>query len=199
MQQDISTRKAHTILKSANRVLVIGISGGGKSTLSARIEATYGLPHISMDRDVRWLPGWQVRARTEQRALVETFVAQDQWVIDGTDVGSFEQRVPRADLVIWIRTNRWRALWQLTGRVWRSYGRVRPDMAEGCPEQLPDREFLGWIWTFEKRQGPRIVAGLAEHGPEVPVVMIRTRRDADAVMCGNPRNLVPASGGSDQI
>lgn len=145
-----------------------------------------------MDRDVRWLPGWQVRDRADQRARVKHAVAQPRWVIDGTSVDSFDLRVPRADLVIWIRTNRWRALWQLMGRIWRSYGRVRPDMAEGCPEQLPDLEFLTWIWTFEARQSPRILAGLAEHGPDTPLVILRTRRETEILMAQNTQASHPA-------
>ncbi len=105
-------------------------------------------------------------------------MAQERWVIDGTTVSSFDLRVPRADLVIWIRPTRRRALLQLAKRVWSSYGKVRPDMAEGCPEKLPDREFLEWIWTFEARQSPKIIKGLALHGPKVPLVTVRSRADA---------------------
>ena len=61
--------------------------------------------------------------------------------------------------------------------VLRSYGRVRSDMAEGCPEQLPDREFLRYIWNFEAAQTPRIHDLIAEHGAAVPILELRTRRE----------------------
>ncbi|WP_424969915.1 hypothetical protein [Dinoroseobacter sp. S76] len=178
MPREISPTVARARLATAQRVLVFGVSGGGKSTLSAAIEREYGLPHISIDRDIRWLPGWQVRDRAEQRKLTEGFVAQDRWVIDGTTVSTFDLRVPRADLAIWVRVSRARALWQLTKRVWRSYGQVRPDMAEGCPEQLPDREFLTWIWTFEAKQSPKIRASLDRYGPDLPLVTLRTTAES---------------------
>lgn len=180
--QELTPTAARGVLATARRVTVIGISGGGKSTLSQRIEATYGLPHISIDRDIRWLPGWEVRDKDAQRKLTEAFAAKDRWVIDGTTVSTFDLRLPRSDLVIWVRASRARALWQLAGRVWRSYGRVRPDMAEGCPEKLPDREFLEWIWTFESRQSPKITAALARHGPDVPLVTLRSGADTRALM-----------------
>lgn len=182
MPRELSPVEAREVLSQARRVLVIGVSGGGKSTLSRKIEEAYGLPHISIDRDIRWLPGWEVRDRTEQRELTKHFVSQDRWVIDGTTVSTFDLRVPRADLVIWIRASRRRALWQLAKRVWGSYGQVRPDMAEGCPEKLPDREFLEWIWTFEKRQSPKISNGLATHGANTPLVVLRSRCDAERLM-----------------
>ncbi|WP_424968092.1 hypothetical protein [Dinoroseobacter sp. S375] len=181
MRREVSPAEAAELLASARRVLVFGVSGGGKSALSRWIEQTYGLPHISMDRDIRWLPGWQVRDRVEQRRRTETYVAQERWVMDGTTVSSFDIRVPRADLGIWIRVPRAQALWQMMGRVLKSYGRVRFDMAQGCPEQLPDRAFLDWIWTFEAKQAPRICAALEQYGPDLPVVTLRSRRDIAAL------------------
>lgn len=175
----VSKTDGAKVLAGAKRVLVIGSSAGGKSTLSRRIAATFDLRYISLDRDVRWLPGWTVRDRGEQRMLTEQFVAMDRWVIDGTNVSSLDLRAPRADLVIWMRPHRMRAMWQLAKRVWGSYGKVREDMAEGCPEQLPDWEFLSWIWTFEKRQSPRIIEGLDRFGPDLPVVILRKPSEGD--------------------
>ncbi|WP_238365186.1 hypothetical protein [Mesobacterium pallidum] len=47
--------------------MVIGVSGSGKSTLSQQIAARLDIPYVSHDRDIRWLPGWQVRDRAEHR------------------------------------------------------------------------------------------------------------------------------------
>jgi len=160
MPNFVSLSEARDILQTARRVLVIGSSAGGKSTLSRQISTAFDLPYISLDRDVRWLPGWTVRDRAEQRHLTEGFAATAAWIMDGTSVSSFDIRAPRADLMIWMRPHRLRAIWQLSKRVWGSYGQTRIDMAEGCPEQLPDREFLNYIWTFERKQSPRIVEAL---------------------------------------
>ncbi|MDA8747092.1 hypothetical protein N9M66_02655 [Litoreibacter sp.] len=177
MPNYVSPNEGNHTLRTARRILVIGSSAGGKSTLSRKIAAQFDLPYVSLDHDVRWLPGWTVRDRTEQRRLTEQFVMTEAWVMDGTTVSSFDLRGPRADLVIWMRPHRLRAMWQLTKRVWGSYGKVRVDMAEGCPEQLPDREFLNWIWTFEKKQSPRIIEALDRFAADVPVVTLRKPSD----------------------
>ncbi len=182
MPNFVSKTDGAKILAQAKRILVIGSSAGGKSTLSRRIATQFALPYISLDRDVRWLPGWTVRDRGEQRRLTEQFVAMEAWVMDGTTVSSFDLRAPRADLVIWMRPHRMRAMWQLAKRVWGSYGKVREDMADGCPEQLPDWEFLSWISTFEKRQAPRIIEGLDRFAPDVPVVTLRKPSDRDQMV-----------------
>lgn len=169
-------------LARAKRVLVLGSSAAGKSTLSAKIEAKLGLPHISYDRDIRWLSGWTVRPRVQQVEIVTNIVARESWVIDGTTVSTLPIRLPRTDLVIWMRPPRLRAIWQLAKRVWRGYGKVRPDMAEGCPEILPDWEFLSYIWTFERKQCPRILRSLDTYGPDVPVYIIRRNSQTTQLM-----------------
>ena len=50
--------EALPILGRADRILVIGCSGGGKSTLSRGLSSRLDLPYVSFDRDFFWLPGW---------------------------------------------------------------------------------------------------------------------------------------------
>ncbi len=168
-------------LRQASRILVIGCSGGGKSTLSRKLSEKLGLPYVSMDRDFFWLPGWVKRPKTEERALIAASVAQNRWIMDGSGPSTFDLRFPRTDLVVWVRVPRRVCLWGLVCRVASSFGRVRPDMAPGCPEQLPDREFLSYIWNFERRVSPVIIRMLDRHAPEVPVLTLRSRRDIHAL------------------
>lgn len=178
MPHVVSISTAAELLRSVDRISVAGVSGAGKSTLSMRIAEARGLRYVSLDRDMRWLPGWTVRDREEQRRLHDAFVAEPRWVIDGTSVGLMETRLKRSDLFIWLRPSRWIALAGIVKRVTANYGRVRPDMADGCPEQLPDREFLNWIWTFEKTQAPRLITAIDTHAPDLPVCVLEKRQDA---------------------
>ena len=49
----ISAECAAERLRGARRVLVVGCSGGGKTTLALRIADRFGLAYQSLDRDVR--------------------------------------------------------------------------------------------------------------------------------------------------
>ncbi|OBZ94014.1 ATPase AAA [Pararhizobium polonicum] len=174
--------QALPILRGVSRVLVIGCSGGGKSTLSRKLSGRLDLPYVSMDRDFYWLPGWTKRAKADERALIAATVAQDRWIMDGTGASSFDLRLPRTDLVVWVRVPRPLCLWGLICRVASSFGRVRPDMAPGCPEQLPDREFLSYIWNFDRRVSPIIVERLDRYAPDMPVLTLRSRSDMRALV-----------------
>lgn len=158
------------------RVLVIGCSGAGKSTFAAKLSARTGLPLISLDAEF-WRPGWTTTPRSEWRAKVSNLASRDAWIMDGTFDSSLDLRLPPADTVIWFRLPRWLCLWRIAKRVTLSYGRVRPEMAPGCPERI-DFEFLRYTWNFEHTVVPSINASLARHGPHLAPVIIR--RDADA-------------------
>lgn len=161
-------------LCQARRIMVIGCSGGGKSTFSRKLAAALDLPNHSMDRKVFWLPNWVQRPRAEQRAILSEIVKADRWILDGTNPSSFDIRLPHTDLVIWVRLPRWRCLLGVYRRVSRTIGRHRPDMADGCTEQWPDREFLSYIWNFERHFAPRIIQEIDRHGQSVPVIALKS-------------------------
>ena len=141
MATPIRIEDAPEALAVTPRVLVIGCSGSGKSTLARGLAARLGLRHISLDRDVFWLPGWKERPRNEAYARIAAFIEEERWVMDGTSPGSLPIRLPRTGLVIWLRLPRRLALRGAVLRWMRYAGRTRPDMAPGCPEKI-DFEFL---------------------------------------------------------
>ena len=159
-----------------HRVLVIGCSGAGKSTFTAKLHARTGLPLISLDAQF-WRPGWTMMPRTEWRAKVAELANRDAWIMDGTFDSSLDLRLPRADTVIWFRMPRWRCLARVVKRAVSGYGRVRPEMAAGCPERM-DFDFMRYVWNFDRDQVPAIEQMLARHGSHLSAVIIR--RDADA-------------------
>jgi len=158
------------------RVLVIGISGAGKSTFSRALANTTGLPLIHLDKEF-WQPGWVQTPRQEWRERVAELAAGERWIMDGNYDSSLDLRLPRADTVLWFDYPMLRCLRRAMWRAVTTYGRVRPDMAEGCAERI-DLEFLRYIWTFNAKQRPRVVAALARFGGHVDPVVFR--RDGEA-------------------
>ena len=142
------------------RVLVIGSPGAGKSTLASELARRTGLPLVHLDQHA-WMSGWVELGREEWKARVRELIAGDAWVIDGNYTGSLPARLRRADTVINLEMPAWRCLARLVRRIASSYGRVRPDMAEGCPEQL-DWGFLLYTarfpWTHRAKISERLAA-----------------------------------------
>ena len=168
------------------RVLVIGCSGTGKSTFALALGKRTGLPVIHIDH-LFWQPNWVQVPRDIYLARLEQAVARPQWIIDGLNASTFNLRIPRADTIVWLQRSRAICYWRIMRRVIGSYGQVRPDMAEGCPEKF-DWEFMKYIWQFPSRYRPRIVAALDRHNAWARTIALRSDAEADAFL----RNLAAA-------
>jgi adenylate kinase family enzyme len=164
------------------RVLVIGSPGSGKSTLAAEIARRTGLPLVHLDKHY-WRSGWVEPDPTEWRQQVEALLAAPQWVMDGNYGGTLERRLARADTVIDLEFPAWLCVARIVRRAFRLRGRVRPDMAEGCPEQMSG-EFLLYTATFPWRSRRRIQAKLA--GFRGTVLRLRSKAEVEGFLASLP-------------
>ena len=161
------------------KIQIYGYSGSGKSTLAHDLGAKLGLPVLHMDT-VHFLPGWQVREMDEKRRMVETFMKNDDWVIDGNYTNLFyRERMEQADRIIFMNFNRLTCLRRVLRRYLENRGRSRASMAEGCNEKI-DAEFIRWVlWGGRTRRARRRNADIArEYAPKTTI--LRNQRELDA-------------------
>ena len=127
------------------RIAIIGYSGSGKSTLAALYGKAKDIPVLHLDT-THFLPGWRERPKEERAAIVRRFLDENSdWVIDGNYSGVFfEERMEKADRIIFLNFNRFSCLYRAWKRKVQYTGKTRPDMAEGCNEKM-DAEFIRWI------------------------------------------------------
>jgi len=64
------------------RIVVLGVTGSGKTTFAHRLATQLGYPHIEMDA-LHWLPNWTEKPIEVFRADIAQAIAVDCWVIDG--------------------------------------------------------------------------------------------------------------------
>ena len=153
------------------RIVILGRSGSGKSTLARKLGRKYGLPIVHIDA-LFWQPGWVAPDNESFRARLADALAGDRWITDGNFSNTFDIRLPRADLILWVEVPRMVSIRRALLRVWKHYGRTRPDLAPGCPERL-DWAFLRYIWNFDRDTRPRIMAAIEAHGAGVRVATVR--------------------------
>lgn len=126
------------------RIMIVGQPGSGKSFLARKLGEKTNLPVVHIDR-IHWQSGWIERPRNEKDALCEEVHNQEQWIFEGGHSATWPQRLARADTLIWldfpIGIRYRRVIW----RTLRHFGKTRPDLPAGCPEQF-NREFFQWIW-----------------------------------------------------
>ena len=168
------------------RILIVGNSGGGKSTLARRLGERLKLPVIHLDV-IFWKPGWVEIGDDQFRVEVERVLQAPAWICDGNFGGSWDLRMPLADTIVWLDQPRLLCLFRAITRVVMYRGRrTRPDMAEGCDEKF-DPKFYGFIWTYDAKIAPRLEAALAEHGSHARIVRLKSDREIEAFVAGLPR------------
>ena len=156
------------------RILIIGCSGAGKSTLARKLGEKTGLPVVHLDA-LFWKPGWVESEREVFDARVLAELEKPAWIIDGNYARTLPVRLEKCDTVIYLDFPRWLCILGVLKRVLTTYGTVRPDMPEGCPERF-DWEFLKWVWNFNCENRKKIYATLKAMLPE-QLIILRSRRE----------------------
>ena len=167
------------------RVLVIGSGGAGKSTFARRLGEKLGLPVIHLDR-VYWRSGWVEPPKEEWRRTVEELCAGGGWVMDGNYSGTLDVRLAACDAVVFLDLPRTVCLFRVVKRALRYRGTSRPDMGEGCREQL-DKEFLKfllWVWDYPRRSRPKVLERLEELSGSKQIYRLRSSAEAEEFLRG---------------
>ena len=162
------------------RVLIIGNSGGGKSTLARKLGDRLSLPIVHLDV-LFWKPGWVESQDAEFRACVAEALTAPAWICDGNFGSTWDVRMPLADTIVWIDQPRLVCLIRAICRVFQYRRAPRPDMAEGCRETL-DFAFYRFIWIYDRQVRPRLLEALATHGAHARQVLLRNDREIAAFL-----------------
>jgi adenylate kinase family enzyme len=103
------------------RVLIVGDSNSGKTTLGHALADALGVRFVELDA-LYWLPGWQGRPPDEFRALLQASLPADEdWVAAGNYTSYRDAFWPRADTGIWLDFPLRITLPRLVRRSWRRY------------------------------------------------------------------------------
>lgn len=160
-----------------SRVLVIGSGGAGKTTFARALADRTGLPLVHLDAE-HWRPGWVAPPRPEWDATVDRLIARPEWIMDGNYGGTLPRRLEACDTVIFLDRGRLTCLWRVFRRRVAYRGSTRPDLPEGCPEQLT-LDFLRWIWRYPKRRRGAILERLSGLRPDQPAVVLRSEAEIE--------------------
>ena len=91
-----------------------------------------------------------------------------------------ERGLAKCDTVIYLDFNRWACLRGMCQRVFGNYGKVRPDMAQGCPERF-DPSFVKWIWDYNKNNRVRNYMYLAKT-KHAKAIVLKNRKEVKAFL-----------------
>jgi len=115
---DLSVLRGSKNLMSSfpfHRVVVIGTTSSGKSTLAERLAKRLDLNFIELDA-LHWEADWAEATLEEFRERVEQATKAKRWIVAGNYHVVRDIVWPNAEAVIWLDYSLGRIFWQLTRR-----------------------------------------------------------------------------------
>lgn len=158
------------------RVIVTGLAGSGKSTLSLALGAMTGLPVIHLDLHF-WKPGWVAPSEPEWRAKQRDVLAGAAWIADGNYAETLDLRLELADTIV-VLDLPW---WQCSGRALRRGLEMPGELPPGCEytrwQRLRDEwRLAGRIWRKHHSDPSLEREAIARHGTHLTVHVLRSER-----------------------
>lgn len=165
------------------RIVVVGVTGSGKTTTSLRLSRLLNIPHIELD-SLHWLPGWVMTETENFRANVAEALSGPAWVTDGNYRKARDIIWGRATTLVWLDYPLPVILWQLTCRTLKRIT-TREVLWNGNRETWRgaffsrDSLFLWALQTYPtfRKQYPQLLA--SPEYAHLQVIRLRSRRETE--------------------
>lgn len=162
--------------------MVIGVSSGvGKSTFARKLGEALNINVYHLDV-YYWKPNWVEATFEEFSKAQQEIVTQDQWVIDGNYINTFDIRTEHADTIIYLELPLYVCLYRVVRRWLLNIGRTRIDIGEGCKEKL-DWKFIEFIYTTyyarKKKMADRFQKFQAS-GANIEIITLKNKKEIES-------------------
>jgi energy-coupling factor transporter ATP-binding protein EcfA2 len=127
-------------LVACERILILGGTGSGKTTLARELAAALHVPHVELD-SLYFGPEFSTAPLPLLRERTSVAIAGDRWVTDGNKRAVRDLVWPRADTIVWLDYPLGVRVWRLAKRARRRSSVLTAQAAEtgtttGLPRQL---------------------------------------------------------------
>jgi adenylate kinase family enzyme len=159
-----------------NRILVVGISGTGKTYAAERLAQKFNLPVTYLD-SIFWKENWKEEDEALVKSKIKKLINANEWVIEGYIEPLGKERVQQAELVIYLDYSGISAVLGGLDRRKQFRGKVRPEMPAGNTESVG----IKFLWTlFMRHERPEIEKTIS--GYEQKVVRLKSRKQTESYL-----------------
>lgn len=171
-------------MSSITRIVVVGSTAAGKSTIASQLAQRLDLRHVELDA-LHWEANWTQAPTGVLRERVATATADERWVVDGNYSVVHDLVWPRADTLVWLDYSLPLILARLTRRTFVRVAR-REELWNGNRERFFTQFFTRaslYLWVLQtyrerRRQFTQLITEPAN--AHLTVVHLRSPRAAAA-------------------
>ena len=166
----------HSLESLGTRIIVLGPSNAGKSTLAVALSRKLDIEAIHLDQ-FQHLPNtdWKPRPEAEFARLHDDAIMGEHWVMDGNYSRLMPQRLARATGAILITSSRWRRLARYIRRTTVNRSE-RAGHLEGAQDSIK-WDMIDWILFKTQNSATKYADALRRSG--LPTVECHTAKALD--------------------
>ena len=183
-----TARNDKKLMGHTPRVVVVGSTGSGKTTLARQLSRLLDVSHTELD-SLNWETDWTSAPTDVFQQRVQDALKGDTWVVDGNYRAVRDLVWPRATVLIWLDYPLRVLIWRLLQRTLRRTLR-KEELWNGNRErfitQFLSRDSL-FLWLFRTYWSRRRTLPLVLEQPEhshLEVVLLRSQSETDDWLSG---------------
>jgi len=167
------------------RMVVVGTTSSGKSTLAKRLANQSALDFIELDA-LHWEPNWQEAPDDIFRVRVDEATRAERWIVAGNYRIVRDIVWSRAEAIIWLDYSFPRVFWQLTVRTFRR-GVLQDELWNGNREKLwwhfklwSDESLYRWLFkTYWKRKLEYPLLFALPENAHLKIIQLKSPRETE--------------------
>ncbi|MBT2653025.1 MULTISPECIES: hypothetical protein [Oceanobacillus] len=153
-----------------SKVHIIGSVGSGKTTMARAIKTILDIPHIELDNIV-WIrdsTGDRRRDLEDRDALLQSYVQQNHWVIEGVHISWVNSSLENADAIIFLDMPYYIRIYRIIRRfILQKLGK---ESANYKPTLSMFFHMIRWNHDFENKSRETILTQLQPYREKVHIL-----------------------------
>jgi len=161
------------------KIVIIGSSGSGKTTVSRELGSILNIKVFHMDR-LFWQGDWIKVTKDNRVDILQHLVQEKQWIIEGNYINSTELHLIAADTIIFLDAPPLVCLLHIIKRYRKYYGLSRRDIPDGCREKLTMLRILK-VLSFPLRERKTLQQKLSDFETK-KIIRLRSKKEVEVFL-----------------